>query len=159
MNWLQKFAGEIFYHGTQSGEDIRQHGFEVSTSGGGQRGLMGVWLTKDPEYARIYSDMIGRQGTPELLKVTVPPLKLFDFTAIETASNPSENTRSSWMAVGFDVDDYEGMEEVRNKQPYAMTKILQEQGYDGAWIPNTIREGGPPELVIFNPANIHLLAA
>lgn len=154
--WLES----MWYHGTQAGDDIRRSGqLNVSTSGGGQRGLMGVWLTKDPSYAEIYANALREApGQPEVIQVEIPDsLNIADLYAIQNSLGSNDAQRAMWKFVGFDVDDMAGMQPVRDLQPYAMTKLLQQQGYDGALIPNTIQKGGEPELVIFDPKNVKLI--
>ncbi len=154
-SWLES----VWHHGTQSGDVIRHTGrFEVSTSGGGQRGLLGVWLTQDPKYAEIYSKVSNeRPGNPEVLQVKIPDnLKIADLHAVERGG--VDSTRARWKFVGHDVDDMAAMQPVRDLQPFALTKLLQQQGYDGALIPNTIQANGKPELVLFNPDHVKIAA-
>jgi len=157
--WLES----RYYHGTQDGDNIRQSGFNVSTSGGGQRGLMGVWLTKDVGDATRYANALKeKEGKPEVLEVEVPDdLKIADLNAVETSARSqgdrNDATKSRWKFLGYDIDDLESLSPLRDMQPFAATKILQQMGYDGAWIPNTIGNSGSPELVIFDPKNVRLL--
>lgn len=160
MNF-KKWIESVWYHGTQSGNEIRQSGqIDISTSGGGQRGLKGVWLTKDPSYANLYAKASRENPRqPEILQVQVPDnLNIVDLYAIQNSLGINDAERAMWKFVGFDVDDFASMQPVRDMQPFAMTKLLQQQGYDGALIPNTIQKGGEPELVIFNPGNVRLIA-
>lgn len=159
MNFKEWLLESVWYHGTQAGDEIRKTGrFTVSTSGGGQRGLMGVWLTQDKAYAQLYADALRERKTKaEILAVEIPDLlKIADLTGIE-ASGGNDATRARWQFLGYDVDNHDAMQPVRDMQPFATTKLLKQQGYDGAMIPNTVRTGGKPELVIFDPAHIKLL--
>ena len=159
MNFRQ-WVESIWYHGTQSGDDIRRTGrFDVSTSGGGQRGLMGVWLTKDPKYAEIYSKALRENPrNPEVLEVEVPDnLKIADLHSVESPLQHLDAEKARWKFVGYDIDDRNSMQPVRDMQPFALTKLLQQKGYDGALIPNTIHKNGMPELVIFDSARLKLL--
>lgn len=148
---------ETWLHGTKSGDMIREQGFTPSTAGGGQRGLMGVWLTQDQDYASVYANLIsGIKGRPEVLAVNLPQhLNIADLVKAES-SMPSDITRSLWAFVGLDIEKDEDTALIRSLQPFALTKVLQKQGYDGALIPNTVRKDGPPELVIFDPSKVSL---
>ena len=152
--WLETAA---WYHGTRSGDAIREQGFTPSTSGGGQRGLMGVWLTKDYDYANVYANVTsGVKGQSEVLAASIPDnIAIADLTRVESYS-PADHQRAQWQFVGLDIDNDNDAAQIRSLQPYALTKLLQKQGYGGALIPNTIQEGGPPELVIFDPGQVTL---
>jgi len=148
MSWLQKIADTMF-HGTQenNARQILFHGFEVSTSGGGQRGLLGVWLTKDIDTVNLYANSIGRQSDPAVVNVSVPSLNIADLR--------NGDIYEHWAFLGKDLENPEDQKYIRELQPFALTKALQDKGYDGAWIDNTVIKNGFPELVVFDPNKLN----
>lgn len=146
-------------HGTRSeyAKNIKNQGFEVSTAGGGQRGLKGVWLTLDPNTAHIYANAIRDPQTGEAVTLDVsikPGLRIADLT---DEMGVADRRVADFATVGLDLWNKQDQEIIRAKQPFALTKLLQEHGYDGAWIANTLKQGDPPELVIFDPANLSVI--
>tara|TARA_Y100000034_G_C6896919_1_gene413724 strand:- start:727 stop:1092 length:366 start_codon:yes stop_codon:yes gene_type:complete len=120
---------------------------------------MGVWFTKDEDYAGVYAKALREKGgNIEILRVEIPDnLKIADLYSVEKkAKNPNDATRARWEFLGYNVDDMESMQPVRDLQPFATTKLLVRMGYDGAMIPNTIYSDGEPELVVFDPKNVKL---
>jgi len=163
MRFAEWLLQETWYHGTQSGDAIRKHRkFKVSMSGGGQRGLRGVWFTEDPEYAKKYADISKSEegkidpAKAEVLQADISSsLNIANLNSVEKTSGDA--VKAMWEFVGIDIDDDESTAKIRGLQPFALTKLLQNAGYDGALIPNTIDKGGKPELVIFDPKKVSLL--
>lgn len=153
---FSKTAQEQFFHGTKEDfvDPIQQCGFEVSTSGGGQRGLKGVWITTDQNNATAYAKCIKEGGDPVVLRVQVKPgLNIANLAEAEAEKQGFDGTVERWNFLGLDLNNPEHQKVIQDAQPFAMTKLLQKAGYDGAWIPNTTSFEAP-ELVIFDPANI-----
>lgn len=148
-----------YYHGTAHPDEIREDGFRISTAGGGQMGLRGVWLTEDLATARRYAESAGRYcwlhdrprcpgARPAVLTVEVPGrVRIADVRGLGRLDairrfagiDPREQTADvAWM---------------RATAPWSLTIALQSRGYGGARIDSTLRHGSADEIVVFNPAD------
>lgn len=168
MNWFYKFCNSEnskLFHGTceEYANQIRSQGFQISTSGGGQRGLMGVWLTYDIKTANIYAKGHGvydKSKIPCILEVKLKSgLNIADLTH-KGSRDVMDIRKNDFMAVGLDVDNENDLETIRSQQPFSLTKLMKAKGYDGAWISNTLSFGyhgvDSYELVVFDPDNLLL---
>lgn len=167
MNWLQKIAypnlPESAMHGTceDFASKIKASGFEVSTSGGGGRGLKGVWLTQDINTANIYSSgWAYKLALPCVLNVMIKPgLNIADLTHkhINPSGAGADAFELDYLMIGLNIHKEDDLKKIRALQPFALTKLLIQNGYDGAWISNTLHPRvSTPELVIFDPANLRI---
>ena len=150
MNKSMSVPQTGWHHGTQSGDALRTTPIQVSNSGGGQRGLKGFWLTRDLEYAGVYSKVLSEKpGIPEVISFVLSP-------NLKIANLVGTTFEEMWNFVGIDLENNEQTAKLREMQPFAMTKLLVQQGYDGAMISNTVKSGGSDELVIFDPKNVSI---
>lgn len=163
MNWYKRAYPSLpqtALHGTceDFAKKIRTNGFELSVSGGGQRGLKGVWLTSDYGIADTYaSGWKYKKALPCVLIVKInPSLNIADLTH-SNLSNPVDIMFADYKFLGLDIKNDDDLEIIRSLQPFALTKLLVKKGYDGAWISDTLGKTSIPELVIFDSKNLSIV--
>lgn len=142
----------VLYHGTRSAEEILRDGFRVSTAGGGQRGLLGVWFSVAREGTVGYSRnaFIG-SGPPTVLSCRLRTDRVVDLTA------SGEGRADLWLLLGMDWErDETARTWIRENGPFGVTRHLQQNGWRGARIPCTLGPG-PDEVVAFHPEDVEIL--
>jgi hypothetical protein len=144
------------FHGTAAGDAIRAGGFEASLSGGGQAGLRGVWLIESRAYALRYAACSARYdvgpGEAEVLPVRVPEGRYADLRGLGAFPVWEFLFGPGW------AEEPDRVAEIRRYgSPFGATAALQARGYVGAVRDNTLDEGGPAEVVVFDPRAVEVL--
>ncbi len=157
--FFETMLPDVLYHGTPSGNSIRATGFQLSTSGFGQRSLLGVALSPEKSDAirYAYAHYRSKDGDdPEILYCRCHAKNLIDVRGCRGCYD-------IWVKLGYDLEnDPQARKFVQTgngEAPFFLTRILIQMGYDGAIVDNTLDANGPYEICVFYPKDIEVIGA